>query len=503
MALLPRSAMYRFQVAAEERILRAEQHRLALLIEPGYGKSVVTSTALLDLGAWPALVVAPARVARQVWPALPREWEHLQNLQVTAIAGPGGKLRKEVEDWERERFKTVSVDEVPNLELDSHIETVSYENLYWLSEFIDLRKRYRAIVFDELSKMKSPGSARFRRMRGSAMQIPVRIGLTGNPMGNHHLDLWGEMFMVAGEKPLGRTYTDFRDRYFQPTDYMQRNWELKHSPTCPRYDDVGKPCQCSLARECEREIAKRCAPYAYVLPEQPEVQVPKWVPNVVNVEMPERVLKNHEELHRQLWTELESGTELEALSKSAVGIKCQQLAGGAVYKNPQVLDGGVPFADLFSESDYEEVHTAKLDALDDLLDELQGQPALVFYWFRHEEQRIIKRLKRAGRRFAVGASPKNLEAWNAGQLEALLLHPRSAGHGLNLQHGGHTGIAFTLPWGWEEVDQMFRRLARIGQRAPVVPAHILSCGPADQRVLPVVLKKADAERRFFADVLAA
>lgn len=495
--MLPRSAMFRFQNAAEERILQADQHRIALLMEPGYGKTVVASTGLLDLGAWPALVVAPARVAKQVWPKVPLEWEHLQGLQVTAIRD---QLREEVEDWDKQKFKMAYVKDVPSLRQDSHIETVSYENLFHLSEVVDLHKRYKAIVFDELSKMKTPGSARFRRMRGSAMKIPVRLGLTGNPIGNHHLDLWGEMFMVAAEKPLGPTFTGFRDRYFQATDYMQRNWELKHSPNCPRYDNQDNPCRCAMARECEREIARRCAPYTYVLPAQPEVKVPRWSPNVVEVSMPERVLKNHQELYSQLWTLLESGVELEALSASAVAVKCRQLASGAVYTTLE--EGLRAHGEGDDGKDYLEVHDAKLDALDDLLDELQGQPALVFYWFRHEVDRIVKRWRRGGRRFAVGASPANEQAWNEGQLDALLLHPRSAGHGLNLQHGGHVGIAYTLPWSWEETDQMFRRLARIGQKAPMVPAHILSCGPADARVFPTVLKKSEAEHRFFSDLLA-
>lgn len=484
--MMARSAMFGFQNAAVRAILQAQQNRLAVLVEPGYGKTVITLTALADLQAWPTLVVAPPRVAKQVWPAEVKSWEHLKNLIVTPVMGKGGKLRTRDPDNPK---KLVLVKEVEKLQLDSHVETISYENLFWLTEHVDLEKRYKAIVFDELDKMKTPGSVRFRRMRGRAMDIPVRVGLTGTPVGNHHLDLWGEMFMVAGEKPLGPTFTGFRDRYFQSMDYMQNTWELKHSPSCDRYGELTKACNCALARECEREINLRVKPFAYVLPEQPEVKVPRWAPNVVEVPMPAKVLRMGQELESQLWTMLDSGIELEALSQSSVAIKLLQLASGAVYT---------------SENEFETVHTEKMDAVDDILDELQGEPALVFYWFQHEEHRLKLHLERAGRTWASGASAENIRRFAAGELEVLLLHPQSAGHGIDgLQHGSHHAIWTTVPWSWALLDQGNHRLARIGQKAPLVSAHLLSCGPTDQRVIPLVSRKADAERRFFSDLLSA
>lgn len=491
MTLRPRSAMFGFSVRAAEKMTKAG--RLALLFEPGYCKTIATLTALLDMGAWPALVVAPPRVAKQVWPEEVASWEHLKNLTITPIAGKGGKLRmRDPQDPK----KMVLAEDVKKLGLDSHIETISYENLFWLTEHVDIESRYKAIIFDELSKMKTPGSVRFKRMRGRGMDIPVRFGLTGSPVGNHHLDLWGEMFMVAAEKPLGSTFSGYRDRYFQAMNYMQNVWELKHSPSCRRYDDQTKECNCALARECEREIHKRIAPYAHVLPAQPEVTVPKWVPNIVKVPMPDNVQRMGRELESQLWTMLESGTELEALSRSSVAMKLRQLASGAVYTSP-VFESAETHT-----TTWERVHTAKEDAVDDILDELQGEPALVVYWFQHEHDRLKACFERAGRTWASGASTANVARWNNRELDVLLLHPQSAGHGLNLQHGGHHVIITTAPWSWELLDQINRRLARVGQKAPFVNSHILSCGPADQRILPLVSEKGAAERRLFADLLA-
>lgn len=494
-----RSEMYSFQKAMVA--LACKKRQLAMLLEPGYGKTVSTFTTLLDLGAWPALVIAPQRVARQVWPAEPAQWDHLRNIEVRYVGdglrdgfknvrGPDGKLVKRV----KVRDGSFGWGE------PSHVECISYEQLWDLSEHVDLSERYRAVVFDELSQMKTPGAKRFIRMRHAAEDIPIRFGLTGDPVPNHLLDLWGEMFMVAGEKPLGPRFTDFKDRYFATTDYMGYNYELKHSPMCAGYDaaakDFGAKCNCTLARELEAEIHRRVKPFCYVLPKQREVTTPAVVTNVIELEWPAKVARMAEELERQLWTELDSGTELEALSASAVATKLRQLSGGSVYTDEAGLSSG--------PRTWEPVHDLKLNALEDLLDELQGEPTLIFYWYQHEAARIEAVLKRrlGTTRWAHGASIDNCERWNKRQLEALLLHPQGAAHGLNLQRGGHNVIWFQQPYSHELFNQGNKRLARLLQPHPVVSAHVLCMGRVDRRVLGIVAGKGDVERRFF-DALAA
>lgn len=440
----PRSALRPYQVEAAGEAVCDDGR--AIFLEVGDGKTVVAETALVDTGAWPALVVAPAQVvATNVWGEEAAQWEHLQHLTVAPIAGSVQRRLRQV-------FR-----EPP------HIETVSYENLLWLTETIDIEKRYTSIVFDELDKMKTPGTKRFRRMRRKVPLLPVRLGLTGSPVGNHLLDLWGEMFMCALDKPLGPRFVDYRDKYFEALDYYQRVWKLK-DPVAALPD-----------------IRQRISPYVYRRPKGTPSPSPPVRLNPIKVEMPKAVAELSEKLVKELWAKLPSGVELEAIESSALAIKVRQLAGGAVYTD--------------KEGTWEAVHDEKLKALDNLLDELQGEPALIYYWYQHEGTRIHRRL--AGRKYAsLASNPDALHAWNRGELEALILHPQSSGRGLNLQRGGHHVIWFSLPWSWLMFMQGNGRVARPGQLAPWVTAHELLCGPADARVAAVLQVKAAVEHEI-------
>jgi hypothetical protein len=438
------SDLFRYQRATVQRIIDAP--RSAIFLPVGYGKTAAVLTALSELDQWPVLVVAPARVAKRVWSSEAAEWEHLRNLQVVSIHGSPGQRSKRL-GW------------------DNHVECISYENLLWLSEAVDIDKRYKAIVFDELSKMKNPGAKRFRRMRARCMKVPIRIGLTGTPVGNNLLDLWGEMYMVGGEGPLGPTFSQYRDRYFEAQDYFQREWEVK-------------------SKKMESEIHRRVAPWCYVLPPQPEVKIPPVVVNRVDLEVPEAVEAMTKHLEKELFVTLESGVEMEALSASTVAGKLRQIASGAVYP-------------VSGEGAWEAVHDEKLHALSDIVDELQGEPLLVFYWFKHEAERI-----KAAIPGVVGIDEKGaIDRWNRREVKVLLCHPQSAGHGLNLQPGGSTICWFTLPWSHELWIQANGRLARTGQKAPVVMTHVLTFGEMDKYVLRTLAEKAGTERRLLDTLL--
>ena len=444
----PRSALFPFQKLFAERLV--EKRQAMLLVELGYGKTATTLTALVDNDQWPVLVVAPQRVAKNVWHKEAAEWEHTSNLVVTPLVGSPSSRRRLLS----ERL--------------SHVETVSYENLLWLSETVCLNSRYRCVVFDELSKMKDAGTKRFRRLRSGGkglMEIPFRVGLTGTPVGNHLLDLWGESYMTVGEKALGPTFSGYRDRYFS-SDYMGFKWTPREG--------------------AEREIQERLRPFALSIGPQPEVKVPGIHVNVVQVDLPARVVEMGKELETQLWTSLANGQELEALSKGTAAMKLRQLASGAAYTHDDV---------------WEAVHDEKLDALDEALDELQGEPALVCYWFKHELERIQARLTARKRTFNT-PSPAGIERWNARKLDVLLVHPQSAGHGLNLQAGGHNIIWYTLPWSGELWKQTNGRLARVGQKSALVNAHVLLAGKADAAVLGVLRGKGATEASLLAALQA-
>ncbi|HEU4440154.1 MAG TPA: SNF2-related protein, partial [Methylomirabilota bacterium] len=400
--MLHRSDLRPYQVEAVR--LAVERKRLALFLAPGDGKTAVALTALADLEAWPALVAAPAAVAEATWRDEAARWDHLQNLEVVSVVGSAAERRRALHDG------------------FAHVEVVSYENLKWLSDEVDLGARYRAIVFDELSKMKHPGTGRFRRLRARAERIPVRLGLTGTPVGNHLLDIWGEMYMVAGAAALGPRYGDFRDQFFEAKGWKWKTYE-------PR----------PWAAKRVRELI---APFAYSLPPQPEARCELRV-NELRVAMPAEAAALSERLVKELWATLPSGADLEALSASTVAVKLRQVSSGAVYLRPPKAD------DPGGKGPWEEVHGAKLVALGELLDELQGEPLLVFYWFGHELERISAMLRRRGVPFRRLESASDVLEWNRGGLEVLLAHPQSGGYGLNLQGGGHHVAWFALPWSHE------------------------------------------------------
>lgn len=459
-----RSSQFPHQQSAVDRI--KERRKVAVLLEPGYGKTAIALTAVSDLAAWPTLVIAPAQTAKNVWKAEAAEWDHLRNVEVTPIIGTASKRAKLLREA-------------------SHVDVISYENLMWLSEQVDIGARYKALVFDELSKMKTAGSKRFRRMRARGVEIPIRIGLTGTPVGNHLLDLWGELYTIGGPEALGSTYGGFQTRFFQPGAYVNgrpTSWVLQGMK------QQGKAwVHTDRSRATEREIHQLAAPWCYALPPQPEVKIPPVRQNLIRVDVPESARKALDELKKVLVTYLDDGLEIEALSAGAMSAKVRQIAGGAVYGE---------------DGKWGPVHDAKLAALDDLLDELQGEPILLFYWYKHERDRIVERLGRRGAVFATAPdSPRWMESWNHGELEVLLAHPQSAGHGLNLQSGGHHVGWFTLPWSRELRVQGEGRLARTGQRSPVVMSHVFICGSVDEAVMSALDRKRTTEDALIGSLL--
>ena len=437
--------LFAFQAKA---VLQAvKKGRTAIFLEPGYGKTAIALTALWQARTLPALVVAPARVVEQdVWGLEATKWSHLDHLNVVSIHGTkrGRKFR---------------------LDVGADVEVISYENLVWLTDTVDLDKRYSAIIFDELSKMKTAGSKRSRRMKTAGASIPFRLGLTGTPVGNHLLDLWGEMYMVAGEHALGRTFTGYRSRFFYPRSTVN-----------------GIPVNWTLLPGVEGTIHELVKPFSFVLPPQKEVKLPEVIVNKLPVTMPHKATVEQMELVRELRVKLDGGADLIALQASAMAMKLRQFASGAVYTN-KPNDPPV----------WSFVHGGKMDALSDLIEELQGEPLLVFYWFQHELERL-KRLPGVATLDDKGA----MDAWNARKLPVLLAHPQSAGHGLNLQAGGHNVCWFTLPWSWELWRQANGRLARTGQTSPVVQAHVLECGEADRLVLAALTQKGTTEKKLLA-----
>ena len=452
-SLRAREALFLYQPEAVQRIVDARQ--IAVFLKPGLGKTVITLTALADLGVQRTLVIAPAAVVeRDVWGREARAWEHTRHLTVQALEGTAAQRRKA-------------------LEQASSVETISYENAIWLSDQVELSSRYGAIVFDELSKLKHPGTARYRRLRARSMAIPIRIGLTGSPVGNHLLDIWAELFMVAGEKPLGPTYTGFRKSFFCPTGYDPRfsSWELKHPSCADLIHQYIKPFAFSLDA-------------ALAADKLPQVRASSvWIP------LPASARKAEEELAGKCETILASGATLEALSASTLAGKVRQLASGAVYHEP------VDARDPPGTKTWSHVHDAKLEVAREIVDEAQGEPILLFYWYQHELERLREWFPDA----KSAKDPGVLDAWDRGEVELLLAHPGSVGHGLNLQSVSSTVLWFALPYSHELYEQGVGRLARPGQRAPWVTSIALLCGQADR----AIYDRLEAKRRVQSGLMNA
>jgi SNF2 family DNA or RNA helicase len=430
-----------------------DRRRVALLLRPGYGKTVSTETGLLDRGDFPALVVAPARVVEtDVWGAEAAAWEHLSHLDVQPLVGSPAK---------REAL----------LRQNADIDVVSYENFMWLTERENIGRRYKALVWDELSKVKHPGTRRFKRARSrkGGADIETRLGLTGSPVGNHLMDLWGELMMIQpGNPPLGSTFEGFVARYFRPTKMVRTAAGLR-------------PVAWEPLPGARDEIFQRVKQHSFALPPQSAVRVPPVRRQRIIVPMSREHTRVSEELKSELLVELANGATLEALNGSAIANKLRQLAGGSVW---------------VSRDKWEPVHDAKLEALEELVDELQGEPLLVFNWFQPERDRILARFP-AARALTDAAT---VAAWNRRDIPLLVAHPQSAGHGLNLQGGGAHVCWFTLPFSYELLEQGEGRLARTGQLAPVVMSHWLLCGPGDQWIADRVEAKGEEQRLLMEGV---
>jgi hypothetical protein len=437
--------MFSYQVEAASRL--AAGREMACFLEPGMGKTITTLTALVDLGSPRTLILAPAKVAETIWHVEAAAWEHTKNFRIRPCIG-------------------TPAERLAILKSGASV-TLSYENLGWLLDTVPIETWFKAIVFDELSKMKHPGTTRFKRLRRRVTQIPIHIGLTGTPVGNHLLDIWGEMFMVAGEKPLGLTYGDFVGRYFAPNRIVNNrvvSWRaLPHAAA---------------------EIHRRIKPYAFTMDTTGAPALAGLRHNPLAVELPKEVNEAAAELMRELTVQLASGTDLETFSSVTAAAKVRQMVGGAVYTD--------------KAGAWETVHGAKVKALEGLVDELQGQPVLVGYWFKHEKERLLAHFKGRARALEGAA---DIDAWNRGEVEILLVHPASAGHGINLQHGGHHICWFTLPWSLEMLKQTRGRLIRHGQKSPFVMEHVLLAGPVDRYVWKVLSEKGATEDSLLAALL--
>ena len=427
----------------------------AILLDMGLGKSVITLTALFDLcldsfKIRKVLVIAPLRVARDTWPAELRKWDHLKGLTWSLATGT-----------EAERMEALS--------RRASVYIINRENVQWLIEESGLPFDYDMLVIDELSSFKNSQAKRFRALMKVRPQVKRIVGLTGTPSGNGLMDLWAEFRLLDMGKRLGRFITNYRNNYFAPD---RRNGAVVFS-----YRPLNGAEEAIYGKISDITISMKASDY---------LNMPELVMNRATVKLSKKEWSTYSAMKKDLVVSL-NGEEIDASNAGALSNKLSQMANGAVYGEGKRV---IP------------IHDRKLDMLEDLLEAANGKPVLVAYWFKHDLERISERLLSLHIPFSCADSSESIERWNRGELPVMLIHPASAGHGLNLQYGGCTLIWYGVTWSLEFYQQTNTRLWRQGQKNTVVIHHILAEGTIDEQIM-TALDRKDKTQAALMDAVKA
>lgn len=423
----------------------------ALLLDMGLGKTSITLTAINDLlfdsfEVHKVLVVAPLRVARDTWSAEIEKWEHLRELRYSIAVGT-----------EQERLAALCK--------QSDIYIINRENIQWLVEESGLPFDYDMAVIDELSSFKNHQSKRFKAFMKVRPKLKRIVGLTGTPASNGLMDLFAEFKLLDMGERLGRFIGQYRNAYFQPD---KRNGMVIYSY---------KPLP-----DAEQRIYDKISDITISMKATDHLTMPELVSTEYVVQLSDKEREKYDRLKKDLVLSTEDN-EVTAANAASLSNKLSQMANGAVYSDDESII---------------EIHDQKLDALEDIIESMNGKPLLVAYWFKHDLERIKKR-------FDVREikSSRDIADWNSGKIPVAVIHPASAGHGLNLQQGGAALVWFGLTWSLELYQQTNARLWRQGQTADtVVIQHIIAKGTIDEQIMKALKAKDTTQAALIAAVKA-
>lgn len=423
----------------------------ALFLDMGLGKTVITLTAIADLlydrfEVSRVLVVAPLRVARDTWPAEAAKWDHLRHLRLSVIVGTAAHRRAALSD-------------------PADIHVINRENLVWLVDELGGDWPFDMVVIDELSSFKSRATKRFKAMASVRRHTARIVGLTGTPAPNGLLDLWPQFRILDEGQRLGTGITKYRERFFLPDKRNgQQIFTWKPRPGA------------------QREIYSLISDMTVSVQTTDHLRLPELTTVTHDVSLSPRDRATYDRLRDDLVVDID-GDQIDAANAAVLANKLLQLSSGAIYDETGTVH---------------DVHTAKLDALEDVLEAANGKPLLVAAWFKHEFHRIRERFPQAVHLQSSG----DFSRWNARGIPLALIHPASAGHGLNLQAGGSTLLWFTAPWSLELYQQTNGRLYRQGQTEPVTIAHLQVPGTVDEMVLAALATK-DVTQTALIDAVRA
>ena len=427
-----------------------------LFLDMGLGKTVITLTALHSLKYYrfcirKALVIAPKKVAENTWSAEVAKWDHLKNLRVSVCLGS-----------EKQRIDA--------LETAADVYVINRENTQWLVKHYGNKWPFDVVVLDESSSFKNHQAKRFRSMKAVRSKISRLIELTGTPSPHGLMDLWAQIFLLDGGQRLGRTISCYREMYFIP-DKRSRTTIFSYAPKEGAAD----------------AIYKRIQDICISMKSEDYLQLPEMVVDDIPVALDPKAKKAYTELEKTMLLTVDDEQLVTATTAATLTGKLLQLCNGAVYdENGDVL----------------EVHNCKMEAFMETVEQLNGQHALVYYYFRHDRERLLTALEKTGLRVRVYAGARDEKDWNAGEIDILLAQPASCGYGLNLQDGGHHVIWFGLTWSLEEYQQANKRLHRQGQRYPVIIHRLIVQGGTDEDVVRSLENKDGAQEALLAALKA-
>lgn len=435
-----------YQQHCIERIMTVK--KLGLFLDMGLGKTVTTLTAIRELKynrfqVRRVLVIAPKKVAEGTWTKEKDKWDHTRILRASPVLGSQAKR-------------------IRALNTPADIYITNRENVVWLVDYYRNSWPFDMVVVDESSSFKSHTAKRFKALASVGSHIDRLVELTGTPSPNGLNDLWAQVFLLDGGERLGKRYTQFRERYFDPGD-RGNNVIYNYRP---------KP-------GSEGSILEKISDICISMKAEDYLQLPDVTYHQIPVVLDARADKAYRELERKMVLELpEDEEEISVTSAAALSNKLLQLANGAVYDE---------------DHNVHEVHGCKVEAFLELIESLQGKPALVFYNFQHDRQRILNALEKSKLRIRELKTTQDEDDWNVGKIDILLTHPASSAYGLNLQQGGNHVIWFGLTWNYELYTQANKRLHRQGQKEKVIIHHLICSGTRDEDVMQALEKKDDVQ----------
>ena len=423
-----------YQAVAIEKII--DNPAVCLMLDMGMGKTVATLTAIQELiynrlEVQKVLVIAPLRVAETTWLDECATWDHL-DLKIVPVLGSLSKR-------------------ISALQTNADIYVINRENVCWLAEYYGTNFPFDMVVIDESSSFKNSQSKRFKALRKIRPLIKRVVELTGTPAPNSLMDLWSQIYLLDGGARLGKTIGEYRRKYFNEgmkLGHIVYSWDLKNG--------------------ADKLIHKKIADICVSMKSEDYLKLPPVINNFVKIPLKGTVQKLYEHFTKNLIAEID-GQDLVASTAGVLANKLLQFANGAVYD---------------VDNNTVEIHSAKLDALAEIRETIE-QPLLIFYWFKSDLARLREKFPDA----VTLNSADDIKNWNAKKISMMLVHPASAGHGLNLQYGGNIIVWFSLTWSLELYQQANKRLHRIGQDKPVIIHHLLAQGTIDENVVKVLSDK--------------